>query len=159
MCGAIICIISSLLYNCYIIFKYKRIPISLSETAYILGGSKKYLFSLYCLVVGFSLLSSLFEIIPPDYEFLPFLLITGLLFSGFSPNFRDKLVSKVHYISAIISFCAFLIYMLLCLNLFWVLSYGIIFGLLCILKRSSYVYFAEILSLIVLIINIFIYHG
>ena len=38
----ILTFIITLLYNSYIIIKYKKIPESLSETSYLLGGNKRY---------------------------------------------------------------------------------------------------------------------
>jgi hypothetical protein len=35
-------LVITLLYNGYIIIKYKQIPQSLSETSYLLGGNKRY---------------------------------------------------------------------------------------------------------------------
>lgn len=38
----ILILLITLLYNSYIIIKYKKIPESLSETSYLLGGNKRY---------------------------------------------------------------------------------------------------------------------
>ena len=37
-----IAIFITIVYNCYIIIRYKKIPESLSETSYLLGGNKRY---------------------------------------------------------------------------------------------------------------------
>lgn len=38
----ILTILLTIVYNSYIIIKYKKIPESLSETSYLLGGNKRY---------------------------------------------------------------------------------------------------------------------
>lgn len=45
----------TLLYNSYMIKKYKKIPESLSETSYLLGGNKRYWFTGYCFIISFCL--------------------------------------------------------------------------------------------------------
>lgn len=38
----ILILLITLSYNSYIIIKYKKLPESLSETSYLLGGNKRY---------------------------------------------------------------------------------------------------------------------
>ena len=154
MWGVIVCILISIIYNGYILWRYKKIPVSLSETAYMLGGIKRYWFTLYCVIIGLTLLPSLFEVIPEDYEVIPFLICLGLLLVGVSPTYKQGLERPVHYISSYISFAGFILYTVLCMNWIWLLGYGIILGSLCIWKRKCYVWFAEILALIVIIFGL-----
>lgn len=151
----IICILISIIYNGYIFWRYKRIPVSLSETSYILGGFKRYWFTLYCSIIGTTLLPILIKATPENYEVIPLLICTGLLLAGVSPTFRQSgLERTVHYVSSFISFAGFILYTILCIDWVWLIGYGIILGSLCIWKKECYVWFAEILALIVILIDL-----
>lgn len=148
----IICLFITIIYNGYIIIKYQRIPKSLSETSYILGGNKRYFFTLYCFLVIACLLPTIFMYTPSTWQFIPFIFSGGFLFAGFSPLFLKGLDKKVHYPAAYISFAAYFFYMILCMNWWWVLGFLITFFILILWKRSHYVYFAEMTSVIEIII-------
>ena len=143
-------LISSFLciHNSCIIKKFKEIPISLSETAYMLGGNKKYLFTLYTVIIAVTLLPSLFNITTDSLEFLPFLMCAGLLFAGFTPAFKKSLDNKVHYTAAIISFICFIIYTIVFIGWIWLVFYLVILlSLLLIWGFKYYMYFAEMLAI------------
>lgn len=146
-----LCLVFMLIYNALIITKYKKIPISLSETAYLIsngGNIRRYLFTLYCTLTGITLLPPLFIVTPENFEFIPFLLCASFLFSGFSPAYKNNLPEKqVHYVSAGISFSCFIFYGFFCMSWYWLLGYILLLGILCIWKRNCYIYFAEILAL------------
>ena len=154
-----LCILIMLIYNSVIIVRYRKIPVSLSETAYMMNRDvifKKYWFTLYCILTALTILPVLFKYTPSDYQVIPFLLCAGLLFAGFSPAFKSGLDKPVHYVSAIISFIGFLLYSIFCMPWYWLLGYTILLGGLCVWKRQCYVYFAEILALVELCIWLFI---
>lgn len=150
----IFCLLITLLYNGYILIRYKKIPQSLSETSYLLDGNKRYLFTAYCLIVSLCILPILLEITPLNYQIIPFIFCGGLSFSGCSPLFKDGLDRKVHYISAYIAFAAFVLYMILCMHWLYIVGYVVILGGLCIWKYKCYVYFAEMLALFEIIFYI-----
>ena len=112
---SIIILLITLLYNIYIIIKYKKIPESLSETSYLLRGNKRYLFTGYCVIISFCLLPVLLET-TMTLQFLPFLFCGGLLFAGCSPLFRSGLDKPIHYIFSGLAFVAYLCYMILCMG-------------------------------------------
>jgi hypothetical protein len=112
----ITCLIITLLYNSYIIIKYKKIPESLSETSYLLGGNKRYWFTGYCFIICLLLVPSLFEITVNSLLFLPFLIGGGLAFAGCSPLFNEGLDKPIHYIFSGLAFVAYLCYMILCMG-------------------------------------------
>lgn len=151
-----LCLVLMIIYNTLVLVKNKEVPISLSSTAYILGsgGPGNYLFTLYCVCTGITLLPPLLMNTPDGFEVLSFLICLGFLFSGFSPKYKDRssLDRPVHYWAAYISFAAFLILGFICLGWKWVLAYGIVFGGFCLWKPKCYTYFGEILSLITLCI-------
>ena len=150
----IVSIAITVLYNSYIIIKYKKIPESLSETSYLLGGNKRYWFTGYCFIISFCLLPVLFTITSNNFLFLPFIFCGGLLFAGGSPLFRSGLDKPIHYIFSYLAFAAYIFYMIFCMGWIWLIGYLIVLGILCAIKWKHYVYWAEILALFEIIIFI-----
>lgn len=148
----VINIILFCIYNIYIIYKY-GLPTSLSETAYML--EKRYwLFTVLCLVTGFSTLPIWFDIGSSDWDFLKFLSMIGLAFTGVTPMFKEGLDKPVHYTSSIITCICMLCW--LGLNGFW-WSLGIGIGLFIILTCIDYkrvVYYGEICCWLGLLITL-----
>lgn len=106
-------------------------------------------FTLFCWGTAFPLMIYWIELVPNDWNFLPFIACGGLLFVGASPAFKDlELERKVHSISAII--CAIAAYT-------WTFLYGSIFLginfillsiiLYFILKRNK-IYWLELIAFI-----------
>lgn len=153
MINIIIFLIISLIYNGYIIYKY-GIPVSLSETSYLLGGNKRYLFTGYCYLSAFLVIPVLLGIVPETLTFLPFLMCVGLLFSGATPLFKKGLDKPVHMIFSIMSFISFIVFIILMMGWWWFGAFALIFTGLCIWKRKCFVYFAEMLAF--LFISLFI---
>lgn len=112
----ILVILLTILYNSYILIKYHKIPESLSETSYLLGGNKKYWFTGYCFAIGFLLLPVLFNITTNCLLVLPFITCGGLMFAGCSPLFKDGLDKPVHYVGSILAFIAYVCYMIFCMG-------------------------------------------
>ena len=150
---SIIILLITLLYNIYIIIKYKKIPESLSETSYLLGGNKRYLFTWYCVIISFCLLPVLLET-TVTLQFLPFLFCGGLLFAGCSPLFKEGLDKPIHYIFSILAFIAYIFYMIFCMGWIWLIGYLMALSVLCAIKWKSYIYWAEIIAVLELIIFI-----
>ena len=150
--SVIICLLITVIYNGIILFKYKLIPQSLSETSYIMGGNNIYIFTVYCTLISFLLCPSLLQVTPDNYQILPFIFCGGLLFSGCSPLFREGLDKIVHYTSAYIAFGVYAVYMVLCMPWYFILSYVLLLGSLCIWKYKSFIYFAENTALFTILI-------
>ena len=90
-------------------------------------------FTLFCWGTAFPLMIYWIEILPDDWNFLPFLACGSLMFVGASPAFRDlELERKVHSISAII--CAIAAYT-------WTFLYGSIFLGINFILLSIVLYF------------------
>ena len=151
----LICLFITIVYNTFIIIKYKTIPTSLSETNYMLGGLKRYFFTAYCATTCFLIVPALMAYTSENFQFLPFIFCGGLLFAGCTPFFKEDIQKKAHYISAYVAFAAFIIYLILCMHWIWIVEYILILGALCIWKFKSLVYFAEILALLLLLTNFF----
>lgn len=111
-----ITIFITIIYNCYIIIRYKKIPESLSETSYLLGGNKQYWFTGYCFIICILLLPVLFEITANNLLFLPFIICGGLSLAGCSPLFREGLDKPIHYIFSYLAFVAYIFYMIFCMG-------------------------------------------
>lgn len=150
----ILMLLITFLYNGYMFIKYKKIPESLSETSYLLGGNKRYWFTMYCFIISILLLPVLFETTIINFQILPFIFCGGLAFAGCSPLFKEGLDKIVHYSSSYIAFSAYILYMICCMNWWWVFGYFIVLGLLCIIRWKSYVYWAEMLALLEICIYI-----
>lgn len=150
-------LIITFIYNGYIIYKHKRIPYSLSETSYMYGGSKRYFFTLYCLIIGLSILPQLFKIANNGFEIIPFIFIIGLSLAGLTPNYREDFQDKIHNISAYISFAAFLLFMFIFVNHWLILGYLIICLGLVFWKKECYTYIFEIISILFLNIWLMFY--
>lgn len=156
MLSILLTILLTIVYNSYIIIRYNKIPKSLSETSYLLGGNKRYFFTAYCIIVCLLLLPILLEITLINYQIIPFIFCGGLSFAGCSPLFREGLDKKIHYISAYIAFGAYILYMILCMGWIWLVSYIIVLGILCAIKYKNYIYFAEITAIFEIIIYLII---
>lgn len=156
----IIAIVCTIIYNLSIILIYKRIPISLSETSYMLAGENKsglrYLFSLYCCVLCFCIMPCLLEILPEYFQFVPFIMCAGLLFAGMSPMFKEGLEKTVHYLSSMLAFIMYLIFMCVMMEWYMIVGYILLLGGLIVWKKECYTYFAEILAFIFMSIFILI---
>ena len=144
-------LIISFIYNLYILIKYKTIPTSLSETSYMLGN-KRYLFTIYCIFSTFLMLPCLLSTVPETLTILPFLMCSGLMFSGASPLFKQGLDKSVHYIAAIIAFISFIVFLILAMGWLVLLLFCILLLILILWKPKCYIYFAEMLSFLFIII-------
>lgn len=142
------------LYNIYIIYKY-GLPTSLSETAYML--EKRYwLFTVLCLVTGFSTLPIWFDIGSEDWNFLKFLSMIGLVFTGVTPMFKKELNKPIHYTSAIIT-CICMLCWLGLSGCWWTLSIGVwLFVLLTIMNYKRGLYYGEVACWLGLLLYILI---
>jgi len=108
----IVFLIISFIYNLFIFIRYKTIPVSLSETSYLLKD-KKHLFTLYCVLSTFLIMPCLLSTIPENLAILAFLMCSGVMFSGLSPLFKQGLDKSIHYTASIIAFIAFVVFLIL----------------------------------------------
>ena len=144
-------LIISFIYNLYILIKYKTIPVSLSETAYMLGN-KQFWFVIYCVLSTFLILPCLLSTVPETLTILPFLMCSGLMFSGASPLFKQGLDKSVHYVAAIIAFISFIIFLILEMGWLVLILFVVLLLALVLWKPKCYVYFAEMLSFLFIIL-------
>lgn len=85
------------------------IPVSVSESYYLLGKKNKnlaILFTAFCWTVSMPLMIFWFDLLPNDLNLAVFMCCGGLLFVGTSPSFKEKYEKLIHEWSAIICFIA-----------------------------------------------------
>jgi len=130
----LISLIAFIAYNSFVISKF-GVPTSISDSSYLLKGyNLSSLFTLFCWVTSLPLLIYWIEVLPTDWDFIPFAACGALMFVGSSPDFKDESIEKkVHNISTIICLSA---------SYTWSLLYGnVILTSLCI-AISAVLYFA-----------------
>ena len=139
-------------YNLIVIHKF-GLPESLSQTSYLFlnHNGKYYMFTIFCISLSISLLPTWISISPRNLRHLVYLSLGGLLISGMTPMFRTGIQKPIHYISAAISF---LCYILWFLSMdFWILiENAILIGILVLINPKDYVYHAETVISLTLII-------
>lgn len=89
----IISIITSFAYIAYILFKF-GVPVSLSETFYILPNKQKWLFSAFCTSLAVMLGIYWFYIAPPSLKWIAVVCAVALLFVTVSCDYKSQYDSK-----------------------------------------------------------------
>ena len=151
----LIALILFVIYNIFVILKYD-IPTSLSETAYMLG-KYYWVFTGLCISTVALVMPCWFDIGSHDWDFLKFLSMIGLLFTGASPMFKKQLDKPIHFTSAIIT-CVCLLTWLGLNNHWWILGIGVgIFIILTTIDYKKVVYYGELCCWLGLLACIFIH--
>lgn len=135
-------------YNIYILYRF-WIPESLSETSYLLG-SKKWMFSLVCVLFTLIVLPPWLSQSEPNTELLSFIACGGIAFAGLTPMYRESFQKNIHYTSAIISAISMIAWMIFNEPILIALL-GVLFIIPTAFKPKSYVYWFELESFIVVI--------
>lgn len=146
-------IVSIILISLYILYVVCKdgVPHSLSATYY----SHKTIFSLVLILSIIFSFNSFMQ--PEEWQFLPFIFLTGILFVAFAPDFRsDKLTDQVHTGAAIISLIASQIWVaIINPKVLWVWLLLLIY---LFLKRkekiseTNFKFWAEIIMLLTLVL-------
>lgn len=148
-----ISLIITIIYLAISIYKLKRVPESISDTSYLWTGKINW-FSIYCLLLVGSIFLPWVLITPETYQFICFLSCSGILACGVTPFFKQSFEGKIHYTGGIIAMLCWLIQMVL--GGYWIalLIGSILFIILTIIKKDSFVFWGEIIGLIILSIII-----
>lgn len=130
-------------YNIYVIRRF-GIPKSLSQTSYLLLNYNKkfYFFSFLCISVGVLLWPVWCELSPKEISILPALALSGFILSGLTPLFHRSLEKPIHYISSVLTFVFFSIWILM-VNMVLFVADAVMIGMFFVLHRECYVYHAE----------------
>lgn len=134
-----------------------KVPKSLSMTYYLYKERKewqKLLFPIMMIFMGISLLPAWLEISEgSNLQFMVFLAILGILFTGSAPAFNNSSVeNKVHMTSAILAAIFALLWIILVANLWYVIIVWFVVMLLIALLtnsvKTSYIYWLETIAFI-----------
>ena len=140
-----------LLYNISV-WCFFGLPFSLSQTFYLFQERNKYLrflFPAMMVIIACCLLPSWLEISKNEnLEFMAFLSVGGMLFTGFTPTFKNSdLEDKIHTYSAYLSSAFALLWIIFVTQLWYVIVLTFIFiSLITYFTKtfkSSYVYCLE----------------
>ena len=121
-----------ILLTCLIVFstfKTRKLPESISETAYIIP---RWLFTILMMVFGLLVMPGIISVVGIGYEWLSILVVFGLWCVAASPYYKTEQV-KMHYIGAAICFASALFVIILVnplLLLIWLLYP------LCLLRKT-----------------------
>lgn len=114
------------------------VPNSISDTYYLILNKNREmspLFTFFCWDISLSLLIYWLEINKTDWDLIPFLACSGLMFVGTAVEFNKSLTKEVHFISA--SLCLLFSYL-------WSMLYGNNFLAIFIIVISVLCYFINI---------------
>lgn len=121
-----------IIYISSIIIKY-GIPSSVSETFYLLPKNMRWLFTVFCWGVSI-IVAPWLDITPKSWQFLAFLSVAGLCFVGTAAEFKEDLISKVHYTAAVVCMAASQLWIFLVTKLWYI-------SLFCLLISAVSCYF------------------
>ena len=133
------------------------IPDSLSATYYKIKF--KPMFTLMMFTIGFTLIPALLEFTPENYQFLAFLAISGILFTGAAPMFLDKHQGKVHFISAGIAAISALLWIIFVgYQYLYILGIATLLGVtLILINKKAYLFYLEMIIFFSMYIIILLY--
>lgn len=161
----IIALIITLIYGVLSFIKNnKEIPESISATSYIWEHYCKHngtlhkanYFSLYCFIIVILLFLPWLLSTIEMWQFLVFLACVGILAAGTTPFFKEKYQSYIHYGGGILAMICFLLWMILMKFYISLLIFGSLYILTLIFNRKNFVFWAELLGLLTLIITLLI---
>lgn len=132
-----------------LVIKAYGIPVSVSDTFYLLPPKRRWLFTAFCLTVGAPLLPAWIVLAGENLQFLPFLSCAGLLFVGAAAQFKAELVGNVHYVAAGICLVASLLWIILDTPLWWLaaLIYATA-GVMAWRERRNWLFWVEIAAFV-----------
>lgn len=150
--SAVIEIIAYLALTCAVF----GVPKSISESHYLWSSKGwKYLFTFVMWSVGLPILIYWVSVSPDNYQFLPFLSISGMCFVGAACAFKETLTSTVHFTSA--GVWAFFAVLFFCLVQDWIsIAVGAAtFVLMAMfIGRKHFTFWAEVACIVTMIVGI-----
>lgn len=137
------------LYTTIILMAFGVLP-SVSDSYYALKKhNMSAQFTIFCWGTAFPLLIYWIELLPNDWNFLPFIACGSLMFVGASPAFRDfKLENTTHKISAIVCLISSYTWSVLYGSAFLNVSFIALSVLLYLILRNRKVYWVEVAAFI-----------
>lgn len=143
------------LYTTTILMAFGVLP-SVSDSYYALKKhNMSAQFTIFCWGSAFPLLIYWIDLLPNDWDFLPFIACGGLLLVGTAPAFKDvKLEKKVHSTAAIVCAISSYIWTILYASLFLSINFILLSILLYFLLKKNKTYWIEMLAFINIYIQI-----
>lgn len=139
----------SAVYNGYVIIRSNAVPESISSTSYFYKETlgKPYLFTLYVLLTVGILFPIWIGRHDNEWQFLVFLSCGGILFTGFTPFFRESFEKPIHYTAGILAVLSCIAWMLLN-GLRDILLFEAFLVFICLLyDMKNYVFYIEAVML------------
>ena len=135
------------LYILIMIIKTKNVPISISETYYILRN--KFWFGISLIIPTLLTMPKMLEV-SGDFGIFALLTCIGIILVGMSPNFKNKYEYKAHFWGAVIALFSSQIWV----GIFnpWLLLIWIIpIGILAFIKkqRINYLFWIEVYCILI----------
>lgn len=139
----------TLIFLLIALIKIKQIPTSISEISYLWSPK---VFSVYCVLLAITLLIPWLAITPITYQFICFLSCVGIIACGTTPFFKESFEGKIHYTGGVIAMLCWLIWMIL--GGYWIalILFAVITLILILIKPKCWVFFGELVGLIILTI-------
>ena len=139
---AVVITLIILTYLCFSVWVSKGIPISISNTYYLLGN-KGWIFQVFLCLLAVLLYIVWFPLVSEYYQYFPFLCCSSLLFVASAPCFKEELQGNVHYSSAIISCVCDVLWQVL--EGLWdvTLWFGVIGFMLTLMNKSKWCWWLE----------------
>lgn len=139
-------IISLVTLAAYIIYAVRvcGVPWSLSDTYYLLQkrNRPKWLFQAAMILPAMVLMPVWIECSSENIQYLAFLSCGGLMFVGSAPLFKEEFQSKVHYVGAVISGVAMILWVVFS-GMWYLPTVTFTIALLLILKYQKWLFWAE----------------
>lgn len=127
-----------------VISKFKKIPISISDTYYMTG--KKAWFTVAIVIGALMLIPGALEISPNNIQALPFLAGGCMILAGVAPNFKSQ-EKILHYTGAFGLLGISQLWVMIMEP--WLLCTWIILGIWCIWKKlKTWAFWGEIIMMI-----------
>lgn len=151
-------IIIFVIYISWVIY-LNGVPSSISDSYYVLGKKNRQLsdlFTLFCWFVSIPLLVYWIDLRPDDFDLLPFIACSSLVFVGGSPMFKRSFEGRIHKVSAILCSVSTYIWLVCYSNTLLVTFSAITLILTYIFVESNRLFWLEMIAFVTLFIAMFI---
>ena len=154
----IIAIILTLAYNAVLIVRNKGIPPSLSHSFYIFGGNPKgFIFYGYLVAMFFLLIIPMIEETPEQWEWLPFIALASLGFTGAAADFFDiKQTKTVHIVAASIAGLFSVLWAIVVGYWYLTVIFAIVSSIIACINQKSKIYWFEMGGFALVFLTLFL---
>lgn len=145
-------------YLALTIFRFKKIPKSISDTYYQWSQvGNRFLFTFVMWTVGFAILIYWISVSRTNLQWCAFLSISGMLFVGGACAFKETLTKAVHYASAGVWAFFALLYFALVPDWAAIIAGAAVFFIVALLiDNRHFTFWAEVAVIVAMIGGIFV---